>query len=127
MHLPAARLGQRAATAFVATPARRDACAASLSPSRVGFYLNETGLFAMNAGDLATAREYLPMAVRHARDAEDLPNLSAACGTWPSASDTSGIPARPGRPPPRLSPAPRAAVTRNEPEILTRAWAGWRA
>jgi len=27
MHLPAARLGQRTATAFVATPVRRDACA----------------------------------------------------------------------------------------------------
>ena len=29
--LPAARLGQRAATAFVATPARRDACANHLA------------------------------------------------------------------------------------------------
>ena len=76
MYLPAARLGQRAATAFVSTAARRDACAASLSPGHVGFYLNDTGLFAMFAGDLATAREYLPMAVRHRRDAEDLPNLS---------------------------------------------------
>ncbi len=41
MNLPAARLGQRAATAFVATPARRAACAAHLSPRRLGFYLNE--------------------------------------------------------------------------------------
>ena len=31
--LPAARLGQRAATAFVATPARRAACATQLSPA----------------------------------------------------------------------------------------------
>ena len=31
-HLPAARLGQRTATAFVATPARRDACATHLAP-----------------------------------------------------------------------------------------------
>ena len=60
MTLPAARLGQRAATAFVATPARRDACATHLAPRRLGFYLNEVGLFAMHAGDLATAREYLP-------------------------------------------------------------------
>ena len=35
MNLPAARLGQRAATAFVATPARRDACAAHLGPRRL--------------------------------------------------------------------------------------------
>ena len=74
--LPAARLGQRAATAFVATPARRDACATHLTPRRLGFYLNEAGLFAMNAGDLATAREYLPLAVSHARDAGDMRNLA---------------------------------------------------
>ncbi len=75
-HLPAPRLGQRAATAFVATPARRDACAASLTPRRLGVYLASVGLFATNAGDLATAREYLPLAVRHARDADDMLNLS---------------------------------------------------
>ncbi len=50
LSLPAARLGQRAATAFVATPARRDACAAHLGPRRLGFYLNEVGLSAMHAG-----------------------------------------------------------------------------
>ena len=33
MRLPTARLGQRAAVAFVATPARRDECAASLPPA----------------------------------------------------------------------------------------------
>ena len=76
MTLPAARLGQRAATAFVATPARRDACATQLSPRRLGFYLNAVGLFAMNAGDLAAARDYLPMAVRHYRDAGDMSNLA---------------------------------------------------
>ena len=74
--LPAARLGQRAATAFVATPARRAACATQLSPARLGFYLDAVGLFAMNAGDLATAREYLPLAVRHDRDAGDMANLA---------------------------------------------------
>ncbi len=72
LNLPAARLGQRAATAFVATPTRRAACAAHLNPGRVGYYLNSAGLHAMNAGDLATAREYLPLAVRHARDAGDV-------------------------------------------------------
>ena len=74
--LPAARLGQRAATAFMATPARRDACAAQLSPDRLSFYLNEVGLFAMYAGDLVTALEYLPMAARQYRDAGNMPYLA---------------------------------------------------
>jgi tetratricopeptide (TPR) repeat protein len=70
--LPAARLGQRAASAFVATPARRAACAAHLTPDGLGHYLNATGLFAMLAGDLATARDYLTLAARHDRDAGDM-------------------------------------------------------
>ncbi len=76
--LPAARLGQRAATAFVATPARRAACATQLSPGDLGLYLTSVGLWAKNAGDLAAAREYLPMAVRHHRDAGDMLNLAIA-------------------------------------------------
>ncbi len=74
--LPAARLGQRTATAFVATPARREDCATHLTSRRLGFYLNAAGLFAMNAGDLATARDYLTLAVRHGRDAGDMRNLA---------------------------------------------------
>jgi tetratricopeptide (TPR) repeat protein len=74
--LPAARLGQRAATAFVATPARRAACAAHLSRRSMSFYLNEVGLWAMNAGDLATAREYMPESVGQDREAGDMRNLS---------------------------------------------------
>lgn len=74
--LPAAQPGQRASTAFVATPARRDACAAVLGPERLGFYLNEAGLFAMYAGDLAAAREYLRMTVRHGRDSGTVRALS---------------------------------------------------
>ena len=65
MTLPAARLGQRTAGVFVATPARRDACATHLTPAQLGFYLNETGLHAMHAGDLATARDYLTLASSH--------------------------------------------------------------
>ncbi len=76
LHLPAARLGQRTATAFVATPARRDACATHLTPRRLGYYLNETGLSAMHAGDLATARDYLTLAERHDRDAGDMRGLA---------------------------------------------------
>jgi tetratricopeptide (TPR) repeat protein len=66
--LPAARLGQRAATAFVATPERRAAYATHPPSGRLGFYLASVGLYAMNAGDLATARHYLPQAVQQARD-----------------------------------------------------------
>jgi SIR2-like domain len=76
MTLPAARLGQRAATAFVATPARRTACATYLPPAGLGYYLNEVGLFAMYAGDLATAREYLPQAVRLAHDDRNMTGLA---------------------------------------------------
>ncbi len=57
--LPAARLGQRAAGAFVSTPARRDAWIARSGCIELHDYLNRAGLFAMYAGDLATAREYL--------------------------------------------------------------------
>ena len=76
--LPAARLGQRAATAFVATPARRHACATRLKPRDLGYYLNEVGLYAKNAGDLVTAQEYLPMAVRQMRDAGNMLDLAIA-------------------------------------------------
>jgi hypothetical protein len=75
-HLPAARIGQRAATAFVATPGRRAACATQLSVHRLSYYVNEVGLFAMNAGDLATAREYLSLGTRYDRDADDTLNLT---------------------------------------------------
>ena len=76
VRLPAARLGQRAETAFVATAARRDACAEHLGTSRLGFYLAGVGLHAMYAGDLATASEYLPAAVSQRRATGDLQNLA---------------------------------------------------
>ncbi len=59
--------GQRAATAFVATPGRRHDCATQLVRHALGFYLNEVGLHALHAGDLATARDYLDLSVRQAR------------------------------------------------------------
>ena len=77
MYLPAARLGQRTATAFVATPARRQDCATHLTPRRLGFYLNDVGLFATHAGDLATARDYLTLGTRHGRDAGNMRNVAA--------------------------------------------------
>jgi len=73
-NLPATRLGQRAATAFVATPDRRAACATRLG--RLNYYMNEVGLVAMFAGDLAIAGEYLSLAIRRYRDAGDTSNLS---------------------------------------------------
>jgi len=94
-HLPAARLGQRAATAFVATAARRDACAASLSPRHRSYYQTSAGLFAMNAGDLATARDHLTIAAQHDRDADDVRNLAAslqnlaACLAYSGQIDTA--------------------------------------
>ena len=94
-HLPAARLGQRASTAFVATPRRRVACASSLGPDRLGFHLNAVGLNAMDAGDLTAGHEYMLMAVRHYRDFGNGPGLACACKTWPSAwAIFAGGPAR---------------------------------
>ena len=67
--LPAAALGQRAAAAFAGTAARREACAAYLGARRQGFYIHGVGLWAMNAGNMVTAREYLLKAVSNGRDA----------------------------------------------------------
>jgi tetratricopeptide (TPR) repeat protein len=81
--MPAAQLGQRAATAFVATPDRRRTCRTRLSVLDLGFYLHEVGLFGTITGDLATAQDYLNEAERIHRAqneginlAEDLGNLS---------------------------------------------------
>ena len=76
--LPAARFGQRAATAFVATPACRAACATQLGLRSLGFYSNDVGLLAIQSGDLATAREYLSLGSGYFRDAGDLRNLSVS-------------------------------------------------
>jgi len=78
MHLPAARLGQRAAGAFVATAARFDACAAQLGQGRRSYYLSSVGLFAMNAGDLVAAQEELSAAANYDRDAGEILDLSVA-------------------------------------------------
>jgi hypothetical protein len=74
--LPAARLGQRAVSAFVATPARRTACATHLGIRSRGNYVSEVGLFAKNAGDMATAQEWLFLGKRHVRDNGDMPSLT---------------------------------------------------
>ena len=74
--LPAARLGQRVATAFVATSARRAACASHLGAGNLARYLNSAGLHAMNAGDLAAAQDYLHAAADLFRDAGDKLSLT---------------------------------------------------
>lgn len=66
--MAAARLGQRAASAFVATAARRDTCRSRLGPRILSIYLKDAGMYAISAGDLATAQAFLPMSVRQARD-----------------------------------------------------------
>ena len=125
-HLPAARLGQRAATAFVATPARRDACATHLDPRRLGFYLNEVGLFAMTAGDLATAREYLSLAVRHDRDAEETLNLALALQNLAECLGHLGQTGPARTPRPKRSPAPRPSATGRR-SATAHAYLGWLA
>jgi tetratricopeptide (TPR) repeat protein len=67
MDLPAARLGQRCASAFVATPERQLACRRRLSDDRLGFFLNEVGLSGATTGDVATAEPFLRAADDHER------------------------------------------------------------
>ncbi len=78
--LPAPRLGQRTAGAFVATAKRRGACRAELGPRRQAFYLAELGLYATEAGDLATGKEYLPAAVAGLRAHGDIGEVSNSLG-----------------------------------------------
>jgi len=78
MNLPAARLGQRAATAFIATPERQRACAAHLSPDDLGDYLNEAGRLGMSVGDLDAAEQHLQAAADHYRAAADHRNHAVA-------------------------------------------------
>ena len=67
LRLPAARLGQRVATAFVTPASRREPCVKHLGVYRLGSYLNEVGLLAMISGDLATGERYLREAVQYWR------------------------------------------------------------
>jgi hypothetical protein len=91
-HLPAAGLGQRAAGAFVATPDRREACSDRLSPDDLSFYLNDAGLHAMHAGDLATARECLSASLQHDRDAGNTAQLSAGLRNLAECLGRLGLP-----------------------------------
>lgn len=79
-HLPAARLGQHAASAFVTASARLRSCGDLLSPPRLLSYLNAVGFFSMISGDLVTAREYLDASNAQIRQAEDWRGLSIVLG-----------------------------------------------
>ena len=74
INLPAARLGQRAATAFVATPTRRNACDTELGRRGLSFYVNEAGLFAMIVGDATSAEELFLTSIQMDHDADDMTN-----------------------------------------------------
>jgi tetratricopeptide (TPR) repeat protein len=91
-HLPAAGLGQRAAGAFVATPDRRAACPDRLSPDDLSFYLNDAGLHAMHAGDLATAREYLSASLQHDRGTGNTAQLSTGLRNLAECLGRQGLP-----------------------------------
>ena len=51
-------------------------CEANLRPRDLGYYLGGVGLYAMNAGDLITAREYMRMAISFYRGTGDSRNLA---------------------------------------------------
>jgi tetratricopeptide (TPR) repeat protein len=125
-HLPAARLGQRAATAFVADPARHADCTTYLGPGRLGFYLNDSGLFAMRAGDLATAGEYLPAAIRHYRDAGTTMNLSISLLNQAECLGRLGR-ARPAREAATEALACAQAVNERQYIRASHAYLGWLA
>ncbi len=91
-HLPAAGLGQRAAGAFVATPDRRAACPDRLSPDDLSFYLNDAGLHAMHAGDLATARDYLSASLQHDRGTGNTAQLAAGLRNLAECLGRLGLP-----------------------------------
>lgn len=71
MSLPAARLGQRSASAFVATKERRSTCLFRLSPNDLSSFLNWTGTYAMISGDMSVAESFLRQAIEQSRTTED--------------------------------------------------------
>jgi tetratricopeptide (TPR) repeat protein len=71
VELPAARLGQRAASAFVATMDRRARCGHHLGHTGLAFYLNNVALQAFHCGDLMSALEYVDAAISDEVDSGD--------------------------------------------------------
>jgi tetratricopeptide (TPR) repeat protein len=61
--IPAARLGERCAMAFVGTESRRRACREQLSAEHLARYINHAGLYGMLAGDMTAAESFLEAAL----------------------------------------------------------------
>jgi tetratricopeptide (TPR) repeat protein len=61
--IPAARLGERCALAFVGTENRRRACREQLSAEHTARYINHAGLYAMLAGDMTVAESFMEEAL----------------------------------------------------------------
>ena len=76
--IPAARLGQRCAMAFVGTQDRRSACREHLSDEHLARYINHAGLFAMLAGDMTTAEFFLKAALDRYQEGDDHESRSLA-------------------------------------------------
>ncbi len=76
--LPAARFGQRAASAFVATSERRQECTTHLGSGVLSFYISTVGVCALLAGDTLTAREFLSYALKNGHDVGEKTNLPIA-------------------------------------------------
>ena len=76
--IPAARLGQRCAMAFVGTEDRRRSCHEHLSDEHLARYINHAGLFATLAGDMITAEFFLEAALDRYREGDDQRNRSIA-------------------------------------------------
>jgi hypothetical protein len=79
--LPAARLGLRAASAFVATPARRHACRDRLPRNELRLFLAAVGVYGVRGGDLVTGREYLEAAVPTIRERPTRRRCQSSYGT----------------------------------------------
>ncbi|MEV6299131.1 trypsin-like peptidase domain-containing protein [Actinoplanes sp. NPDC051861] len=79
-NLPAAWLGQRVATAFVATAVRRDDCRKALSSRHLVFFVNEAGLLAMTAGDMTAAVTHLSDSIKLLRNSTQQLGLSRVLG-----------------------------------------------
>lgn len=76
LNLPAAAEGLCCALGFVGDGPRRKQCEEKLSRRRLGFYLNDVGLFAGCAGHYELAARFFADRAALAREMDDAPNLS---------------------------------------------------
>lgn len=88
-HIPAARLGQRCAAAFVGTPSRQDVCRERLGAGRLNYYVAVLGLLGAYAGDLG-ALAYLKAVVDNDRAAGNGMDLAMVLADLAEAAALSG-------------------------------------